>query len=144
MTRKSKVETGSGNVFADLGFDAPEEELTKAQLASQVRQIIGAKRLTQVAAARVMGVDRPRVSALLNGRLENFSSDRLMRFLTLLGQDVDIIVRSKRNARSQGRIVVRGAAPSGRAKRRSVLELYGILHKPGRKPIKIADMNPWR
>jgi hypothetical protein len=90
-----------------------------------------------------MGVDRPKASALLNGRLENFSSYRLMRFLTLLGQDVDIIVRSKRNARSQGRIVVRGEAPSVRAKKRSVLELYGILHKPSRKPIKIADMNPW-
>lgn len=144
MTRKIKVETGSGNVFADLGFEAPEEELTKAQLASQVRHIIGAKRLTLVAAAKVMGVDRPKASALLNERLENFSSYRLMRFLTLLGQDVDIIVRSKQNASGQGRIVMRGEAPSVRAKKRSVLELYGILHKPGRKSIKIADMNPWR
>lgn len=142
MTRKIKVETGSRNVFADLGFDVPEEELTKAQLASQARQIIGAKRLTQVAAAKVMGVNQPKVSALLNGRLENFSSDRLMRFLTLLGQDVEIVIRSKR-VRGRGRIVVRGEARPLRAKKRSVRQLYGVLHKPGRKPIRIADMNPW-
>jgi predicted XRE-type DNA-binding protein len=89
------VTPSSGNVFADLGFAEPEEELTKAQLASHIRQVIKRRRLTQVAAAVVMGVDQPKVSALLNGRIANFSSERLMRLLTALGQDVEIVVKAK-------------------------------------------------
>ena len=61
------VTPSTGNVFADLGFAEPEEELTKAQLASHIRQIIKRRRLTQAAAAALMGVDQPKVSALLNG-----------------------------------------------------------------------------
>lgn len=76
------VTPGSGNVFADLGFAEPEEELTKAELASHIRQVIQRRKLTQVAAAALMGIDQPKVSALLNGRLANVSTDRLMRLLT--------------------------------------------------------------
>jgi predicted XRE-type DNA-binding protein len=100
------VTEGSGNVFADIGFPEPEEELTKAQLASHIRQVIKRQRLTQAAAAALMGIDQPKVSALLNGRLANFSSERLMRLLTALGQDVDITVRTKPRNRAQGRIRV--------------------------------------
>lgn len=103
---KIPVRAGSGNVFADLGFDEPEEELTRAQLASHIRAIIRRRRLTQTAAASLMGIDQPKVSALLNGRLANFSSERLMRFLTRLGQDVEISVKSKPRNRRQGRIRV--------------------------------------
>jgi predicted XRE-type DNA-binding protein len=104
------VTPGSGNVFADLGFAEPEEELTKAQLASHIRQAIKRRRLTQVAAAALMGVDQPKVSALLNGRLTNFSSGRLMRLLTALGQDVEIVVKAKPRNRERGRIQVMGDA----------------------------------
>lgn len=100
------VTPGSGNVFADLGFPEPEEELTKAQLASHIRQIIKRRRLTQAAAAALMGIDQPKVSALLNGRLANFSSERLMRLLTRLGQDVEITVKAKPRNRAHGRIRV--------------------------------------
>jgi predicted XRE-type DNA-binding protein len=100
------VTPGSGNVFADLGFAEPEEELTKAQLASHIRQVIKRRRLTQVAAGALMGVDQPKVSALLNGRLANFSSDRLMRLLTALGQDVEITVKAKSRNRERGRVHV--------------------------------------
>jgi predicted XRE-type DNA-binding protein len=103
-----KVTGGSGNVFADLGFAEPQEELTKAQFASQIRQTIKRRRLTQVAAASLMGIDRPKVSALLNGRLTNFSRERLMRLLTALGHDVDIIVKARPRARDRGRIRVVG------------------------------------
>jgi predicted XRE-type DNA-binding protein len=110
MVKKRKAEipviASSGNVFADLGFAQPEEELAKAQLASHIRQIIKRRRLTQVTAATLMGVDQPKVSALLNGRLANFSSDRLMRLLTALGQDVDILVKTKPRGRARGRIRV--------------------------------------
>jgi predicted XRE-type DNA-binding protein len=107
---KIPIIESSGNVFADMGLPAPEEELTKAQLASHIRQVIKRQRLTQAAAAAVMGIDQPKVSALLNGRLTNFSSERLMRLLTALGQDVDITVRAKPRNRAHGRIRVLGEA----------------------------------
>jgi predicted XRE-type DNA-binding protein len=114
MVKKREAEISviesSGNVFADIGLPEPEEELTKAQLASHIRQVIKRQRLTQVAAARLMGIDQPKVSALLNGRLANFSSERLMRVLTALGQDVDITVRAKPRTRAHGRIRVFGEA----------------------------------
>ena len=105
-TKAIPVARGSGNVFADLGFAQPEEELTKAKLASLIRQVIERKHLTQSGAGAVMGVDQPKVSALLNGRLGNFSSERLMRFLTALGQDVKITVKSKPPGRERARIQV--------------------------------------
>jgi len=79
------VTPSSGNVFADLGFAEPEEELARAQLASHIRRIIRRRRLTQVAAAALMDIDQPKVPALLNGRLASFSTDRLLRLLTALG-----------------------------------------------------------
>ncbi len=100
------VTSSSGNVFADMGVAEPEEELAKAQLASRIREVVRRSRLTQVAAAAVMGIDQPKVSALLNGRLTNFSSERLMRLLTRLGQDVEIVVKTKPRRRQRGRIRV--------------------------------------
>ncbi|MGH7812909.1 MAG: helix-turn-helix domain-containing protein [Candidatus Binataceae bacterium] len=102
------VTAGSGNVFADLGFAQPDEELTKAQLASCMREIIRRRRLTQNAAASLMGIDQPKVSALMNGRLANFSSERLMRLLTALGEDVDIVVRKAPRGIKHGRIRIVG------------------------------------
>src|SRR5882724_4131932 len=98
----------SGNVFAAMGLPKAEEELTKAQLASHIRQAIKRQRLTQIAAAARMGIDQPKVSALLNGRLANFSSERLMRLLTSLGQDVEITIKATPRNRAQGRIRVLG------------------------------------
>lgn len=114
MAKRGAIETAaipvtksSGNVFADLGVAEPEEELTKAQLASHIRHTIKRRRLTQLQAAHLIGLDQPKVSALMNGRLAGFSSDRLMRFLAALGQDVEIVVkaRSRRRARGQIRVV---------------------------------------
>ena len=104
------VTAGCGNVFADLGLPDADEELTKAQLASQIRYAIERRRLTQNAAAGLMGVDQPKVSALLNGRLANFSSDRLMRLLARLGRDIEIRVRKASGRRSRGRVTVVGEA----------------------------------
>ena len=105
------VTPGSGNVFADIGVSEPEEELAKAQLGSRIRDIVRARCLTQVAAAAVMEIDQPKVSALLSGRLSSFSSERLMRLLTRLGQDVEIVVKSKPRPQQRGRLrVVQGAS----------------------------------
>lgn len=107
-SRRIPVTASSGNVFADLGFREPEEELTKAQLAGLVRQVIARRRLSQAAAAAIMGIDQPKVSALINGRLANFSSERLMHFLIALGHDVDITVKAKPRNRAHGRLRVLG------------------------------------
>ena len=101
---------GSTTMFADIGLPDHEEERTKARLAGELRDIIRRRRLTQIAAASLMGIDQPKVSALMNGRLENFSSDRLMRLLTALGHDVEITVKAKPRSRSLGRIRVIGEA----------------------------------
>lgn len=97
-----------GNVFADMGLPEAGEELTKAQRASHIRHAIKRRRLTQLAAASLMDIDQPKMSALINGRLANFSSERLMRLLTALGQDVEITVRAKLRNRERGRIRVLG------------------------------------
>ena len=106
--RKDQVPVieSSGNVFADLGIAEPDEELAKAQLASLIRDTIKRRRLTQAEAAALTGLDQPKVSALVNGRLGGFSSDRLMRCLTALGQDVEIVVRTKTRGRAPGRLRV--------------------------------------
>ena len=100
----------TGNVFADLGVAEPEEELAKAQLTGHIRQTIRRRRLTQTQAAGVMGLDQPKVSAIMNGRLAGFSSGRLMRFLAALGRDVQIVVRAGARRRERGRIRVVEAA----------------------------------
>jgi predicted XRE-type DNA-binding protein len=103
-----KVVKSSGNVFADLGLPAPEERLVKARLAAELGRIITRRKLTQRAAAELMGIDQPKVSHLLHGRLAGFSTDRLLTWLTALGRDVDIVLRTPRRRR-QGRVRVRAA-----------------------------------
>ena len=104
--QKGEITAGSGNVFAGIGLPEPEEEVTKAQLASHIRHVLKRRRLTLAAAAELMGIDQPKVSALLNGRLANFSSERLMRLLTALGRDVEIAVSAEPRSHVHGRIRV--------------------------------------
>lgn len=101
-----ECEVSSGNVFADLGIENPEEELTKAKLVWEIEQIIKKRKLTQVAAAKVMGINQPKVSALIRRKLDGFSIERLIHFLNSLGQDIDIIVRQKPRNRKQAIINV--------------------------------------
>lgn len=102
MTMRSKipVHSGSGNVFADVGFDNPEEMKLRADLVQQLREIINRRRLTQVAAARLLGITQPDLSALLNGRLTKYSLERLLKFMTILDRDVKIVVKAKPRHRS--------------------------------------------
>jgi predicted XRE-type DNA-binding protein len=88
-----QVEASSGNVFADLEIPDADEALAKAELARQIGVILAQRKLTQTGAAAVLGIDQPKVSALIRGKLEGFSTDRLFRFLNALGQDVAIVVR---------------------------------------------------
>src|SRR5262245_59547225 len=89
----ARVERGSGNVFADLGLPHPDLALAKAHLVRRLRDLIADRGLTQAKAAALLGLDQPKVSALVRGRVEGYSIDRLFRFLNALGQRVEISVR---------------------------------------------------
>ena len=102
-------EVSSGNVFADLGFADAEERKTKVRLAFAINQILERRRLPQADAARRLGINQPKVSALANYRLEGFSVERLMHFLNALGRDVEIVIRSKPRSRRPARIFVTAA-----------------------------------
>lgn len=104
------VRASSGNLFADLGRPDAEEALTRVRLAQQIAEIIERQGLNQTDAAALMGLDQPKVSALVRGRLSGFSTDRLLRCLTALGQDVEIVVRDKPRNHSQAHISVIVAA----------------------------------
>jgi len=86
------VTHGSGNIFADLDLPDADDLLAKANLALHIRHTIKARKLTQTKAASLLGLDQPKVSLIMNGRLEGFSTDRLMRFLNDLGCDIQISV----------------------------------------------------
>jgi predicted XRE-type DNA-binding protein len=96
----------SGNVFAHLGLPNPEELLAKAELAHKITVLIKKRGLTQAQAAKLLGVDQPKISSLIRGRLTGFSIERLMRFLLLLGQDIRISVEAAPRNRSQARVLV--------------------------------------
>ena len=106
-TKTDKTITrGTGNVFADLGYPDAEERQTKLRLAYAINGVITRKRLTQAAAAGKLGINQPKVSALANYKLEGFSVERLMTFLTALDQDVEIVIKNKARSRTSGRISV--------------------------------------
>ncbi len=100
MKRKVKndnldYELGSNNVFADLGFENSEEELLKSDLTAEIASVIKKRKLTQTEAAKILGVDQPRISSLLSGRLDLFSVEMIMHFLTALGRDIQVVVTPK-------------------------------------------------
>lgn len=109
MTRRSdEVVASSGNVFADLGLPDAAELDTKARLGAAICLIVERRGLTQLEIAEKLGVNQPKVSALLNYKLEGFSVERLMNFLVRLGHDVEIVVKSKPRSRA-ARIGVKAA-----------------------------------
>lgn len=106
MKKRADYSLSSGNVFADLGVDEPEQALVKAKLAAQISQSIAARKLSQAGAAKVLGIDQPKISALLRGKLAGFSTERLIRFLNALGRDVEIVVSERSRARGRGHLQV--------------------------------------
>jgi predicted XRE-type DNA-binding protein len=104
LRKPARAEKSSGNVFADLGVPHPEQELLKAQLTLQIYRLIKARGLRQADAGKILGIRQPHVSALMRNRAGVFSVERLMDFLTSLGQDVQIRVRPARN--EQGAVSV--------------------------------------
>lgn len=102
MKKKIEYEESSGNVYADLGIENPEEALAKSELARQIGKLIKKKKLTQKQAAEILGIDQPKISALIRGRLRSFSLERLIRFLNELGQDVSIMISPAKSPLQRG------------------------------------------
>lgn len=98
------IEPGSGNVFADIGVADAAEHLVKATLVSRIDDSIRSRRLTQAAAAELMGIDQPKVSAMLAGQFRGYSVERLMRFLVALGHDVEIVVGKRKRGVAELRV----------------------------------------
>jgi predicted XRE-type DNA-binding protein len=94
-------EVGSGNIFADLGLPNADEHLLKAALVVQLHRLIKARKLTQMAAAKIAGIKQPDLSNILRGHFQGFSVERLMRMLTAFNQDIEIIVRPRRRKKGE-------------------------------------------
>jgi predicted XRE-type DNA-binding protein len=97
-------EPSSGNVFADLGLADASEHLIKAGLVVKIGRAIRERNLTQAAAAELMGIDQPKVSAMLAGQFRGYSVERLMRLLVALGHDVEIVVKARKRGPAELRV----------------------------------------
>src|SRR4030065_578957 len=104
--KREVVVAGSGNVFRDLGFADSEDRKLRVQLAVRLNELIDEQRLSQAAVAKRFGVPQPHVSDLRNYKLSRFSSERLVRFITLLDRDIDIVIRPRDSAHEIGHVSV--------------------------------------
>lgn len=93
MTRNTRVEKGSGNIFADLGLPDAETHFLKAQIVSEIYRLTNARKLTQAEAAKLMGISQPEVSLMFKGNFREYSIERLIAFLTPFDRDVEIVKR---------------------------------------------------
>lgn len=146
MKRTTKITESTGNVFADLGVASPEEALAKAALAYRIAAVIAERRLTQAGAAKLLGVDQPKVSALLRGKLAGFSTGRLIRFLTALGSSVEIVVGAPSAATTRGHLrVVSRTEPlvvqpkDPRAPPLGKVQLRGVRHRGRSETSMLAE-----
>lgn len=108
MARKrTEVEAGGGNVFADLGYPDARERSLKVELALEVNRILASRALGQDSEAKLLGIRQPHVSDLVRYRLNRFSVERLMDFLTRLGKNVEIRIAPRRPGRRRSAVQVR-------------------------------------
>jgi predicted XRE-type DNA-binding protein len=97
---------GSTNVYADLGYKSADEMLVKAQLVTTIAEILTARGYTQTKAAALLGIPQPKLSKMLRGQFRGFSERKLIDCLTLLGRDVEIVVRAATKKNGQGAVSV--------------------------------------
>jgi predicted XRE-type DNA-binding protein len=102
----TEIERGSGNVLVDLGIENAEELTTKIQLAVAINRIIQGRHLKQIQIAELLGIPQPKVSGLLNYKLDGFSVERLMNFLVALDRDIEIRIRKKPKSREEAQVRV--------------------------------------
>lgn len=103
--RRTKVHVGSDNIFADLGLPDAEDMLLKSTIVIELRRLIAERKLTQTAAAELIGIGQADLSRILRGQFRGYSEAKLMRMLTAFGQDVEITTRPRRKAGQAGRII---------------------------------------
>jgi predicted XRE-type DNA-binding protein len=108
--RRSTIEKGSGNIFADLGLPDAEDMLLKSSIVVELRRLIAQRKLTQTAAAKLVAVSQADLSKILRGQFRGYSEAKLMRMLTAFGQDIEITTRPHRKSGEAGRIIFRPAA----------------------------------
>ena len=101
-----EIHAGSGNVYRDLGYPDADEMLVKARLAAKIGEIIRSQELTQVEAARILGVTQPKLSGLLRGQFRGIAERKLIECLTNLGRDVQIVVKNAPRRRAAGKLTV--------------------------------------
>ena len=104
MTRKVKVEVGSGNIFADLGLPDADSHFLKAQIVSEIYRLTHERKLTQAEAGKRMSISQPEVSRMFKGNFREYSIDRLMGFLTSFNRDIEIVVKPHKKSGKVGRI----------------------------------------
>ncbi|HEY1382001.1 MAG TPA: helix-turn-helix transcriptional regulator [Dongiaceae bacterium] len=96
--KKSRIEQGGGNVFADIRSKDPQEKLLRAKLLSAAQTVIKRRRLTQAKIVEITGLKQPEVSNLVNGKFTAFSADRVASILASLGYDVEVRLKAKADA----------------------------------------------
>jgi predicted XRE-type DNA-binding protein len=104
--RNDTVDAGTGDVLVDLGFADASERKLRVELAMRLNELIAARRLTQAGVAQLFGIPQPHVSELKHYKLSRFSSERLLRFVTLLDRDVEIVIRPKAKGQASGVVSV--------------------------------------
>lgn len=104
MNKSSKFEKSTGNVFEDLELPDAKERLFKAEIAESIHDIIKDRGLDQKSAAAILGIDQPKISALVNGRLSGFTIDRLFRFLLALNLNIEVKLTYKRGSNARGEL----------------------------------------
>jgi predicted XRE-type DNA-binding protein len=130
--RKIEAHEGSGNIFADLELPDADGLLLKSSIVIELHRLIKERGLTQVKAAKLLGITQPDLSHLLRGDFEDYSAERLMKMLTVFEQDIEIVMKPHRQSGERGRITFKPAAAyraaaahhaclSLRARRRSAL-----------------------
>ena len=107
--KRNDVESGSGNVFADLGYADAKQRRLKVELAVQVNRVLRERGVTQAQAARRLAILQPHVSDLVRYRLNRFSVERLLQFLALLGKDVEIRIQKHANRRQRAGVRIHAA-----------------------------------
>jgi predicted XRE-type DNA-binding protein len=104
--KRASYRRGDTNVYADLGYRAPETMRVKAQLVRRITELLAERGMTQAEAATVLGIPQPKLFKMLRGQFRGFSLYKLMVCLTHLGQDVHIIISPGPDQRSTGRLSV--------------------------------------
>lgn len=125
--KKEKLQITEDNIFADLGLENPEELLVRSELLSEVSRLIKASKLSQKEIAKILDISQPKVSMLVSGKLSAFSTDTLMRYLRLLGCNIEISLKPRRRisrAMNRGRMIVRRNTLSIRRRSKKRLQKF--------------------